>query len=111
MQKSFVYKRAVQMDAAAMTALKTVRHLAAVKVVAALAVHTVVVNQARATPNPARGPAMNFFLNNPIQQTRMSDEQLEKLARENIEKAKAQQKMKSCGCCAEEAKLEKSTNK
>ena len=50
---------------------------------------------------------MNFFLNNPIQQTRLSDEQLEKLARENIEKAKAQQKMKPCGCCAEEAKSEK----
>ena len=38
------------MVAAAMTALKTVRHLAAVKVVAAVAVQTAVVNQARATP-------------------------------------------------------------
>ena len=52
---------------------------------------------------------MNFFLKNPIQQTRLSYEQLEKFARENIEKAKPQQKMKSCGCCAEEAKPEKST--
>ena len=39
------------MVAAAITALKTVRHLAAVKVVAAVAVQTVVVNQARAAPN------------------------------------------------------------
>ena len=54
---------------------------------------------------------MNFFLNNPIQQTRLSDEQLENLARENIEKAKAQQKMKPCGCCAEEAKPEDFTKK
>ena len=38
------------MVAAAMTALKTVRHLAAVKVVAAVAVQTVVVNQARVAP-------------------------------------------------------------
>ena len=53
---------------------------------------------------------MNFFLNNPIQQTRLSDEQLEKLARENIEKTQAQQKMKPCGCCAEEAKSETATN-
>ena len=52
---------------------------------------------------------MNFFLENPIQQTRLSYEQLEKFARENIEKAKAQQKMKPGGCCAEEAKSEKST--
>ena len=79
------------MVAAAMTALKTVRHLAAVTAVVAVAVQTVVVNQARVTPNSVRGPTMNFFLNNPIQQTRLSDEQLEKLARENIEKAKAQQ--------------------
>ncbi len=50
---------------------------------------------------------MNFFLNDPIQQTRMSDEQLEKLARENTEKAKVKQKMKPCGCCAEETKSEK----
>ena len=50
---------------------------------------------------------MNFFLNNPIQQTRLSDEQLENLSRENMAKAKAQQKMKPCGCCAEEAKSEK----
>ena len=50
---------------------------------------------------------MNFVLKNPIQQTRLSDEKLEKLARENIEKAKAQQKMKACGCFAEEAKSEK----
>ena len=35
------------MVAAAMTALKTVRHLAAVKVVAAVGVQTVVVNQGR----------------------------------------------------------------
>ena len=35
---------------------------------------------------------MNFFLNDLIQQTRLSDEQIDKLARENIEKAKAQQK-------------------
>ena len=53
---------------------------------------------------------MNFFLNNPIQQTRLSDEQLEILARENIEKAKAQQKMKPCSCCAEVAKSEKAKN-
>ena len=38
------------MLAAAITALKTVRHLAAVKVVAAVAAQTVVVNQARVTP-------------------------------------------------------------
>ena len=50
---------------------------------------------------------MNFFMNNPKQKTRLSDEQLENLARENIEKAKAQQKMKPCGCCAEDAKSEK----
>ena len=50
---------------------------------------------------------MNFVLKNHIQQTRLSDEKLEKLARENIEKAKAQQKMKPCGCFAEEAKSEK----
>ena len=73
------------MVAAAMTALKTVRHLAAVKVVAAVGVQTVVVHQARVTQNSARGTAMNFFLNNPVQQTRLSDEQIEKLARENIE--------------------------
>ena len=95
------------MVAAAMTALKTVRHLAAVTVVVAVAVQTVVVNQARVTPNSVKGPTMNFFLNNPIQQTRLSDEQLENLARENIEKAKPHQKMKPCGCCAEEAKSEK----
>ncbi|MAH22722.1 MAG: hypothetical protein CMP82_02865 [Gammaproteobacteria bacterium] len=94
-----------------MTALKTVRHPAALTVVAAVAVQKVVVNQARATPNSARGTVMNFFLNNPIHQTRLSDEQLEKLARENIEKTKAQQKMKACGCCAEEAKSEKPANK
>ena len=95
------------MVAAAMTALKTVRHPAALTVVAAVAVQTVVVNQARETPNSARETVMNFFLNNPIQQTRLSDEQLEKLARENIEKTKAHQKMKPCGCCAEEAKSDK----
>ena len=39
------------MVAAAMTALKTVRHLAAVKVVVAVAVKTIVVNQASVTPN------------------------------------------------------------
>ena len=50
---------------------------------------------------------MDFFLNNPIQQTRLSDEQLENRARKNIEEAKAQQKMNPCGCCAEEAKSEK----
>ena len=99
------------MVAAAITARKTVRHLAAVKVVAAVAVQTVVVNQASVTPNSVRGPTMNFFLNNPIQRTRLSDEQLEKLARENIEKARVQQKMKPCGCCVEEAQPEKSTNK
>ena len=98
------------MVAAAMTALKTVRHLAAVTVVAAVVVQTVVVNQGRVIPNSVRGPTMNFFLNNPIQQTRLSDEQLEKLARENIEKTKAQQKMKPCGCCTEDAKLEKAKN-
>ena len=38
------------MVAAAMTALRTVRHLAVVTVVAAVAVQTVVVNQARVTP-------------------------------------------------------------
>ena len=53
---------------------------------------------------------MNFFLKNPIEQTRLSDEQLEKIALENIEKAKVQQKMKPCGCCAEESKSEKSTH-
>ena len=99
------------MVAAAMTALRTVRHLAAVTVVAAVAVQTVVVNQARENSNSLRGPTMNFFLNNPIQQTRLSDEQLEKLARDNIEKAKAQQKMKPCGCCAEEAESENPTIK
>ena len=99
------------MVAAAMTALKTVRHPAALTVVAAVAVQTVVVNQARENSNSLRGPTMNFFLNNPIQQTRLSDEQLEKLARENIEKAKAQQKMKPCGCCTEDAKSENSNNK
>ena len=99
------------MVAAAITVLRTVRHPAAVTVVAAVAVQTVVVNQARVTPNFVRGPTMNFFLNNPIQRTRLSDEQLEKLARENIEKAKAQQKMKPCGCCAEEAKSENPTIK
>ena len=98
------------MVAAAMTALKTVRHPAALTVVAAVAVQTVVVNQARETPNSARETVMNFFLNNPIQQTRLSDEQLDKLARENIEKAKAHRKMKPCGCCAEEAKSEKNKN-
>ena len=98
------------MVAAAMTALKIVRQSAAVKVVAAVAVQTVVANQARATPNSARGTVMNFFLNNPIHQTRLSDEQLEQLARENIEKAKAHQQMKPCGCCAEEAKSEKAKN-
>ena len=80
------------MAAAARTALKTVRYLAAVTVVVAVVVQTVVVNQARVTPNSVREPTMNFCLNNPIQQTRLSDEQLEKLARENIDKA--QQKMK-----------------
>ena len=99
------------MVAAAMTALKTVRHPAAVKVVAAVGVQTVVVHQARVTQNSARGTAMNFFLNNPVQQTSLSDEQLEKLARENIENAKAQQKMEPCGCCAKEAKSEKITKK
>ena len=54
------------MVAAARTALKTVRHLAAVTVVVAVVVQTVVVNQARATPSSVRGPIMNFFLNNPI---------------------------------------------
>ena len=38
------------MAAAVITALKTVRHLAAVKVVAAVSVQTVVVKQARITP-------------------------------------------------------------
>ena len=98
------------MVAAAMTALKTVRHPAALTVVAAVTVQKVVVNQARVTPNSARGTVMNFFLNNPIHQTRLSDEQLEQLARENIEKAKAHQQMKPCGCCAEEAKSEKAKN-
>ena len=101
----------MQMVAAAMPALKTVRHLAAVTVVAAVAVQTVVVNKASATSNSVRGPEMNFFLNNPIQRTRLSDETLEKLASESIEKAKAQQKMKPCGCRAEEAKLERPANK
>ena len=49
------------MVAAAITALKTVRHLAAVTVVVAVAVQTVVVNQASVTPNSAREPTMNFF--------------------------------------------------
>ena len=61
------------MVAAARTALKTVRHLAAVTVVVAVAVQTVVVNQARETLNSVRGPTMKFFLNNPIQQIRLSD--------------------------------------
>ena len=39
------------MVAAAMTALKTVRHLVAVTAVVAVAVQTVVVNQARVTLN------------------------------------------------------------
>ena len=43
------------MVAAAMTALKTVRHPAALTVVAAVAVKKVVVNQAKVTPNSARG--------------------------------------------------------
>ena len=38
------------MVAAAKTALRTVRHLAAVTVVAAVAVQTAMVNQARVTP-------------------------------------------------------------
>ena len=49
------------MVAAAMTALKTVRHLAAVKVVAAVAVQTAVVNQARVTQNSLRGPDNELF--------------------------------------------------
>ena len=98
------------MVAAAMTALKTVRHPAALTVVAAVAVQKVVVSQAGVISNSLGEPAVNFFLNNPIQQTRLSDEQLEKLARENIEKTKAQQKMKPCGCCTEDAKSEKATN-
>lgn len=49
---------------------------------------------------------MTFFLNNPVQQAPLSDEQLEKLAFENIEKAKSQRKMKPCGCCAVEAEPE-----
>ena len=40
------------MVAAAITALKTVRHLAAVKVVAAVPVQTAVGNQGRVTPTP-----------------------------------------------------------
>ena len=40
------------MVAAAITSLKLVRHLAAVKVVAAVAVQTAVGNQARVTPTP-----------------------------------------------------------
>tara|TARA_Y100000589_G_C27006537_1_gene569012 strand:+ start:421 stop:558 length:138 start_codon:yes stop_codon:yes gene_type:complete len=43
------------MVAAAITALKTVRHLAAVKVVAAVAVQTAVVKQARLTPTVLEG--------------------------------------------------------
>ena len=43
------------MVAAAMTALKTVGHLAAVTAVVAVAVQTVVVNQARVTPNSLEG--------------------------------------------------------
>ena len=54
---------------------------------------------------------MSFCLNNPIQQTRLSDEQPENLARENMANAKAQQEMKPCGCCAEEAKSENPTIK
>ncbi len=98
------------MAAAATTALKTVRHPAALTVAVAVAVQTAVVKQARENPNSAKETVMNFFLNNPIQQTRLSDEQLEKFARENIEKIEAQQTMKPCGCCAEEAKSEKAKN-
>ena len=43
------------MVAAAMTALKTVKHLAAVKVVAAVAVQTVVINQVRLIPTLQEG--------------------------------------------------------
>ena len=50
------------MVAAAMTALKTVRHLVAVTAVVAVAVQTVVVNQARIIPNSVRGLTMDFFI-------------------------------------------------
>lgn len=43
---------------------------------------------------------MSFFLNTPAQQAPLSDEQLEQLALDNIEKMKSHLKMKSCGCCA-----------
>ena len=45
---------------------------------------------------------MSFFLNTPAQQAPLSDEQLEQLALDNIEKMKSYLKMKSCGCCAAE---------
>jgi len=54
---------------------------------------------------------MNFFLNTPAQQAPLSDEQLEQLALDNIEKMKTQPKMKSCGCCAAEAETEKAEPK
>ena len=50
---------------------------------------------------------MSFFLNTPAQQAPLSDEQLEQLALDNIEKMKSQSKMKSCGCCAAEDDADK----
>ena len=54
---------------------------------------------------------MNFFLNTPAQQAPLSDEQLEQLALDNIEKMKSQPKMKSCGCCAAEDEMDKAEEK
>ena len=54
------------MAAAAMTALKTVRHLAAVTVVVVVAVQTVVVNQARVTLNSVRGPTTGVLFVTPL---------------------------------------------
>ena len=50
---------------------------------------------------------MSFFLNTPAQQAPLSDEQLEQLALDNIEKMKSQLKMKSCCCCAAEDDADK----
>jgi hypothetical protein len=50
---------------------------------------------------------MSFFLNTPAQQAPLSDEQLEQLALDNIEKMKSQLKKKICGCCAAEDEADK----
>ena len=46
---------------------------------------------------------MNFFLNNPTTHQQLSDDELERLARKNlegIERRAAKAAKKSCGCCA-----------